>query len=229
MNSELKEQLKQNFINCTKGFHIVNDATINEATWEDINKQIFVASGIAVYSTSEGSHLPGMDIDSSLGKLSNKSAKYSLNKSSFDISSYRLTTVCNGTDCGTIEEITKEINKRKNFDYYSFMLRDESIVDTIQYDWLLIPSNHESLDPTKYTWKPTIGQRGKNKNNQVGWHTDIKNGCKMSITFSMSSQLWIHIENTEEIKKHVIASNIVNKKPTMNYIQLESLVLHNST
>ena len=42
----------------------------------------------------------------------------------------------------------------------------------------------------------------------------------MSIAFSMSSQLWMHIEMTDEIKKFVIASCTVLKKTKYNYIEL---------
>jgi hypothetical protein len=161
-----------------------------------------------------------MDINSSLGRISNKSAKYSKNKKSIDISSYRLTTVCSEKNCGTPAEIIDEINKRENFDYYSFIVRDETDNDTISYDWLLIPSNHTVLDPSSYIWEPTIGKRGKNKDTQVGWNTNEINGSKMSITFSMSSQLWMHIEMTEEIKKFIIATAIVENKQKYNYIDL---------
>jgi len=92
--------------------------------------------------------------------------------------------------------------------------------ETITSDWLLIPSNHPALDPASYTWQPAIGKRGKNKDAQVGWSTNEINGCKMAITFSMSSQLWIHIEMTEEIKKYIVASVKVTNKSTYNYIQL---------
>ena len=161
-----------------------------------------------------------MDINCSLGRISNKSAKYSNNKKSIDISSYRLTTVCSEKNCGTQTEIIEEINKRKNFDYYSFIVRDETDNENISYDWLLIPSNYLILDPSSYKWEHTIGKRGKNKDTQVGWNTNVINGCKMSITFSMSSQLWIHIEMSEEIRKFIIASAVVENKPKYNYIKL---------
>ena len=161
-----------------------------------------------------------MDINCSLGRISNKSAKYSKNKKSIDISSYRLTGVCSEKECGTSTEIIKEINKRKNFDYYSLIVRDESHNENICYDWLLIPSNHLILNPSSYDWQPKIGKIGKNKNTQVGWNTNKINGCKMSITFSMSSQLWIHIEMTEEIKNFIVASAVVENKPKYNYIDL---------
>jgi hypothetical protein len=214
------ELININFNKCVTGYHLINSSSINETIWEDINSIIFSSSGIEIYSKSEGSHLSGMDINCSLGKISNKSAKYSNNKKSFDISSYRLTTVCSNKKCGSPNEIIEEINRRKNFDYYSFIIRDESDTDNISYDWLLIPSNYLILDPSSYSWQPTIGKRGKNKDTQVGWNTNTINGCKMSITFSMSSQLWIHIEMREEVKQFIIARTTVKNKPKYNYINL---------
>jgi len=214
------ELLQENFSKCVKGYHLVNSSPINETIWEDLNSLIFTSSNIEVYSKSEGSHAPGMDINSSFGKLSNKSAKYSKNKKSIDISSYRLTTVCSGSNCGTPQAIIEEINKRKNFDYYSFILRDETTdPNTITYDWMLIPSNYPPLDPAQYTWEPTVSK--KNNQVQTGWKTTNEiNGCKMSITFSMSSQLWIHIEMTNEIKEFIVATATASKTPKLNYIQL---------
>lgn len=214
------ELIDVNFKKCVKCYHLINSSSINETIWEDINSIIFSSLGIEIYSKSDGSHLSGMDINCSLGRISNKSAKYSNNKKSIDISSYRLTTVCSEKKCGNPEEIIEEINKRKNFDYYSFIVRDESDSENISYDWLLIPSNYLILEPSAYVWEPTIGKRGKKANTQVGWNTNKINGCKMLITFSMSSQLWIHIEMTQEIKKFIIASAIVENKPKYNYIEL---------
>ena len=65
-----------------------------------------------------------------------------------------------------------------------------------------------------------FGKKGKNAEQQVGWKTNEINGCKMTITFSMSSQLWIHIEMTEDIKNFIIASATVQKKQRYNYIEL---------
>lgn len=216
---ESETVIKANFIKCVTGYHLCNSSPINETIWEDLNSIVFSSVGIEVYSQSDGSHLSGMDINCSLGGISNKSAKYASNRKSIDISSYRLTTVCSEKNCGIPSEIVQEINKRKNFTYYSFIVRDETS-DSVSYDWLLIPSNYICLDPASYTWVPTIGKRGKNKDAQVGWNTNEINGCKMSITFSMSSQLWIHIEMTEEIKKFIIASATVSNKPKYNYIEL---------
>jgi hypothetical protein len=213
------ELIDINFKKCVKGYHLINSSSINETIWEDINAIIFTSLGINIYSKSDGSHSSGMDINCSLGRISNKSAKYSNNTKSIDISSYRLTTVCSEKKCGTPTEIIEEINKRKNFNYYSVIVRDETDKEHIWYDWLLIPSNYLIFDPSSYAWEPTIGKRGKNKDTQVGWNTNDINGCKMSITFSMSSQLWIHIEMAE-INKFIVASAVVKNKPTYNYIDL---------
>lgn len=214
------ELIDIHFKKCVYGYHLINSSPINETIWEDLNATIFQSLGIEMYSKSDGSHLSGMDINCALGKISNKSAKYSNNRKSIDISSYRLTTVCSENKCGTPKEIIEEINKRKNFDYYSFIVRDESVSGIIHYDWLLIPSDHKLLDPSSYNWEPTIGKRGKNKDNQVGWHTNVINGCKMSITFSMSSQLWLHIDMTDEMKKFIVASGETKTKPIYNYIDI---------
>jgi len=218
---ENRELIQENFKKCVKGYHLLNTSPINETIWEDLNSLIFSSSGIEVYSKSDGSHLSGMDIHSSVGKISNKSAKYSANKKSISISSYRLTKVCSEKHCGTPEEIIQEINDRKNFDLYSFIVRDElSDPNNIGYDWFLIPSNYIPLNPSSYQWQPTLGKRGKKIDTQIGWHTNEINGCKMTVTFSMSSQLWIHIDLNEEIKNFIIASSSANKTPLYNYIEI---------
>ena len=217
--------IDENFKKGIAGYHLVCSDPINETTWEGINAIVFAKSGIDVYYKSSGSHSSGMDIHCALGRISNKSAKYSSGKRSIDISSYRLTTVCSEKECGTPEAIIDEINRRKNFDYYSFIVRDETTSsEHISYDWLLIPSNCLVLTPSSYVWERTIGKRGKNKNAQVGWNTNEINGCKMSISFSMSSQLWIHIEMTEEISKYIVASATVEKKQKYDYIQLFDMI-----
>ena len=218
--------INMNFKKCITGYHLINQSVIKETNWEDINTTIFTESGIEIHYKSDGSHSSGMDIECSLGKISNKSSKYSKNKTSIDISSYRLTNICNANNCGNPNEFIEEINKRKNFDYYSVIVRDEKKnSNTILYDWFFIPSDHITLNPASYIWEPTIGKQGKNKDCQVGWHTNILNGCKMSITFSMSSQLWLHIEITEDIKKFIIASVEVNNIPKYNYISFYNTII----
>jgi hypothetical protein len=90
----------------------------------------------------------------------------------------------------------------------------------IHYDWLLIKSDYPLFDPSSYIWEPTIGKKGRNKDVQVGWNTNKIDGCSMKITFSMSSQLWIEIEMTEDIKKYIISSISICNNPVYNYIDI---------
>lgn len=214
------ELVRQNFTKCIRGYHLTNGSPINETIWEDVNATIFTHSEIEVYNQSNGSHISGMDIACAWGNISNKSAKYyNHKKQHIKISSYRLSSICNMKHCGVPTDFIKEINKRKNFNYYSILVRDEKD-DSIDYDWLFIPANHPLLDPASYHWVPTMGKTKKTSGQQLGWNTNVIKGCKMSITFSMSSQLWLHIEMTEELKKYIIASTRVLNKPKFDYISL---------
>jgi hypothetical protein len=117
-------------------------------------------------------------------------------------------------------EIIAEINKRKNFQYYSIIARDESS-DKIYYDWFVLPAEHPALNPSSYTWEPMIGKRGKKKDIQVGWNTNVVNGSSMSISFSMSSQLWISVTITDEMKEqYILATTQVKKQILMDYVAL---------
>jgi hypothetical protein len=250
-----KEELSFYYDLCIQGYHMLNSDPIKEALWEQINSQIFKYSGIQVIGQACGSHSPGCDLETNLGKFSNKSAKYEAKCTEFAISSYRLTGVCNGENPGTPEEICAEINKRKNFDYYSVILREELPNGGFKYDWYLIPSDYPAFNPGNFLWVPTFGKRGKNAGKQVGWETCKVNGetckvngetckvngetckvngetCKvngetcnasMSVSFSMSSQLWIKLKVTEEIKQFIITSKTYDGvAPIMDYISLAS-------
>jgi len=219
ITDDIRSRLSSNFVKCVKGYHLINDDPIKEAPWEQINAIVIEASGYSVISQSNGSHKSGKDLSCSLGCFSNKSTKYKNDNNSFTISSYRLTTVCTDKTHGNIDDIITEINNRKNFTYYSIIVREESNTE-ILYDWYLIPSNFPALNPSCYTWYPKIGKRGKNKSSETGWETEPLNGSSMSITFSMSSQLWIDLHITEEMKKFIIGSCRVNIGRKYNYIQL---------
>jgi hypothetical protein len=230
MNNQL---IRDNFAKCVRGYHKLNASPINETMWEDLNALIFRKSDVEVLEQSDGGHAPGMDLLTGVGGLSNKSAKYSSSaKTSFDMSSYRLTTVCNATNPGSPAAIIEEINRRKNFDFYSILVRVEyddkenakatthSLASKeVEYDWILCPADHKAFNPASYEWTPTLGKRGKNKDSQVGWHTNVIDGCKMSITFSMSSQLWVHLD-AEAVKLFVISTSKASCTPTLNYIDL---------
>ena len=220
ITDEIRASLGANFEKCVKGYHLVNDDPIKETPWEDINAIVMNASGCPVNSQSNGSHKPGGDLSCSLGDFSNKSTQYDdAENSFFKISSYRLTTVCSSKSPGKIEEIIAEINNRKNFAYYSIIVR-EVIENQILYVWYLIPSDFPALNPASYKWQPKLGKTGKNKGEVTGWETDQLNGSSMSITFSMSSQLWIDVNVTEEMKQFVVGSCRVNRGRKYNYIQL---------
>jgi hypothetical protein len=96
----------------------------------------------------------------------------------------------------------------------------EELEGQIKYDWLMIPSDYPAMDPATYTWRPKLGNRGKNKGSVVGWETDVINGSSMSISFSMSSQLWIHVNVTEDMRPFVVGSCAVSTKRKYDYIQL---------
>ena len=63
-------------------------------------------------------------------------------------------------------------------------------------------------------------KKGKNTGAKTGWETETLNGSSMSITFSMSSQLWIDLHITEEMKQFIVGSCSVKIGRKYNYIQL---------
>jgi len=205
------------FQKCVAGYHTVNDSPIKEAVWEHINTEIFIAAGINVTSQSAGSHKSGADIFSDVGAFSNKSSQYDTSlKNTLKISSYRLSSVCSDKNNGCITDIIAEINRRKNFDYYSLIVRHET-EQNIVYDWFVIPADIPQLCPASYVWtcKPS-----RTQDRVVGWQTNIIDGSSMSISFSMSSQLWITLAITEDMKKYIISSHTVVRGKTMTFIQL---------
>ena len=212
------------FGKCVRGYHLLNLDPIKESVWETINTQVLTHSGCTVFSQASGSHSPGSDISSSVGNFSNKSVKYESSlHNHMNISSYRLTAVCSAGTPGNISEIVAEINNKKNFQYYSIIARDESL-EEIHYDWIVLPADHPAVNPASYMWMPMIGKRGKNKDMQIGWKTDVINGSSMSITLSMSSQLWISVSITDEMKHtFTVASTHAKKKTIMDYVQLANI------
>ena len=207
---------------------MIIDDPIKESPWEDINAQILSAAGCSVNAQSNGSHKPGADLICSLGNFSNKSTQYESNKTMFKVSSYRLTCVCSDKTPGDVTTILTEINRRKNFNYYSIIVRDETD-DTLLYDWYLIPADFPALNPSHYTWSPKEGKKGKKKGDVTGWETNTVDGSSMSITFSMSSQLWMNVNVTEDLKKCIIASASVKKGRKCNFIQLHSVLSASQT
>lgn len=205
-----------------RGYHLLMDEPVKEAVWEAVNRDILNKAGCPVTSTADGSHTSGADIQCSLGALSNKSVKYEKG-GAIAISSYRLTTVCSDAAPGTPAEISAEIERRKNFQFYSLLARTETAA-AITYDWYLVPAGHPLVNPATYTWRPLVGSRGAKKGKQIGWTTDplpSAPGAEMSITFSMSSQLWISIPSARTtLADHLICSVTVARGRKLDYADL---------
>lgn len=215
----LSRDLGAYFSKCVKGFHRFNTNPIKEALWEDINAQVLRASGYTVESSSQGSHQPGADLRGSAGSFSNKSTKYDAGGRSVKISSYRLTNVCSDKHPGDIQVILEEIQRRKNFTHYSILVRKETPAN-IHYDWFLVPADVAALNPESYEWTPKKNKKGE----IVGWKTNTVCGSSMSITFSMSSQLWMQVAVDESFNAHLIGScEVCKKTPVYNYIELYDL------
>jgi len=219
LTPELKARLGELFAKCVKGYHHVSAEPIKESPWENINAEVLAAAGCAVTSKSSGSHKSGSDITCALGDLSNKSAKYDGKKSRMSISSYRLTTVCSPTAHGTAESIVAAIDGKKDFQYYSVVVYSEK-GETLEYDWYMIPADHPALSPASYEWRHKTGKIGPKKGEVVGWETNEVEGSHMSITYSMSSQLWIHLAVTPELRTHIVGSCTVSSKPALSYLKL---------
>lgn len=222
INEETRKKLSANFTKAISGYHLVNDAPAKEAVWEDLNALMLEKSGCSVEEQARGSHKPGSDIACSLGRFSNKSTTVNKDKASFDISSYRLTTVCSAANHGTPESIAAEINRRKDFEYYSILLRDESSKPgEIVYKWLLIPSDYSAFDPAQYNWTLQEGKTARTRDATTGWTTDTIDGSSMKVTFSMSSQLWIHVNLLPSVMQDfVVGECSVRVGRTMDYVSL---------
>jgi hypothetical protein len=68
-----------------------------------------------------------------------------------------------------------------------------------------------------------FGQSGKKTGEQIGWKTNDLHGSKMTITFSMSSQLWLTISVTEELKSFIVSSCTVGRKTKYNYLEIYNM------
>jgi hypothetical protein len=221
LSTDAKTILAENFSKCIQGHHLLYNTPVKESIWEEVEEMILTCSGYTVSDMANGGHASGADKScEGLGKLSDKTGKYEgSNSKVLKISSYRMTTVCGPGHDGTQEEICAEIGKRKNFDYYSIAARSD-VAGGYVYDWYLFPSTMAAFDPATYAWTPTTGQRGKNKSNVNGWKTNVVDGSSMSISYAASSQLWMSLAMTAEVKSHLIASQKVTIGRTMTLVDL---------
>jgi hypothetical protein len=216
-----KSHIKHAFEGEIQGYHMINDQPVKESPWEEINSR-FVSIGHTVSEQANGNHISGIDNRFDNWKISNKSIK--VNNRRLDISSYRLTSVTSPNNLGNIDEIISEIENRDNsFEYYSILSREHLDNNNIKYDWYVIPKDCHLFDCNKYAWEPKIGQRGAGQGNQVGWKTRY-----MDITFSMSSQLWFHIQ-CDDIEKYIIHSINVNMDDLHRLTYSDLFNMYNST
>ncbi len=209
-----KPAIKTRFVNELGGYHIFNEESVKEATWEEINRNL-VRNILPVTDAAHGNHLSGKDNQFGEWGISNKTAKVS--GKNLKISSYRLTCVCNDKDPGNSAAIQEEIKKRdSSYAYYSILVRDEHKSGDTTYKWYVIPKTCEAVDPCATPWEPKLGARGAKKDQQVGWKS--KNA---DISFAMSSQLWITV-SLEDIERYCICQTTVKKenKKTMSYAEL---------
>jgi hypothetical protein len=58
-----------------------------------------------------------------------------------------------------MDSIVSEINKRRNFGYYSIIARTED-GNKITYEWYIIDANHRLLNPGSYRWEKSLGKNG---------------------------------------------------------------------
>lgn len=210
-------EVKEKFVSELNGYHLVCDATVKEAVWEEINKTI-ASVGCNVTNEAKGNHKSGMDMQFEDIGISMKSAK--IDKNRMSISSYRLTTVCSDKNVGVPSDIVEHIRKRdESYKYYSILAREELSDNKIHYYWCMIPKSAPVFNMDANEFRPKMGKQGKNKDSQVGWDTH-----NFSISFSMSSQLWFSF-SFNDVKKYVIADTIVDNSTTkMSYSDIFKLI-----
>jgi len=207
------------FGNYMTGYHQFTKHPLKEANWEIANEEIMRFNpDIEILLTASGSHASGGDIKTRHFSLSNKTTKMtgpssstsvsstsasstSTSKMTMAISSYRLGNKCNAKNIGNIADILEEIRVRnKSFDHYSILAREQNI----KYTWYMIPKTNPAVDVTSYEWSIMYKKGGNTI--PIGYKTNIINGCRMEIRFSMSSQLWMYI------KPAILESCIIARK-----------------
>jgi hypothetical protein len=198
-----KKNVQKIFEDEIYGYHTTSKSPLKETMWEEINANI-MRPFCSISEEAMGNHKSGIDNKFDNWGISNKTAKITKTKK-LNISSYRLTTVSKTND---VSKIVEEILKRdSSYDYYSILVREEFPNDDITYSWVIVPKDFYTFNPEKYEWTQKIGNSGK----QTGWRSKF-----MDTTYSMSSQLWFHM-NFEDVERFVVASTTVNVSNTMTF------------
>ncbi len=200
--SSLKSSLFVDTLSKTiHGYHMINKNPIKESVWESILCQVFDRL-VMDYNHKNGSHTSGQDIiidDKTI--LSCKTCKET--KNCMNISSYRL------TKCKTIDEFIHEIDiVRANFTHYIILSRNEND-KALSYNVYLIPS--ETIKAGMHEWDIKYKS---NKDISV-YKTNTVDGVQMTITPSMSNQLWIKLEK-QHFKTYIIATIEIKNKDTIH-------------
>lgn len=196
--------------NTIRGYHKVSNTPIKEAVWENILSQALTRCKCN-HISKHGSHESGRDIIIDGCGISCKSAK--LTKQSFNVSSYRM------TKCHTSDSIIDEIdNVRNNFTYYCILARDDSTNKlTILYSIYVIPS--KVVKAAQKPWRSVNDKNGKHQK----WITDESFGYCMSVTKSMSNQLWIKFDRDAFEEYRIVQDMNVSTIPVIDYASLLEL------
>lgn len=189
-----------------KGYHLINDAPIKEAVWENIVSLALKRANIS-FVWYQGRHVSGKDFMINGKGVSCKTCKETNNN--LDISSYRLTTCANSNDFA--EQIDQ---KRANFQYTLLLSRIEN-TDGYVYNVYAIPAH-----VTKVGDKVFRERLNKRNEKIVGWDTECVDGVRMRIEKSMSNQLWIRIKKSKMMEYCVVDSVQVSNVSRIDYVEL---------
>lgn len=194
---------------------------IQGTIWENIKCKILEKS-FHICEQANGGHKSGKDNRVDNFNMSDKTAKIDKNDDILNISSYRLTTVCDAKKTGDVNEIVREIEDRdKSFDFFSILVKNDNNNSTT-YEWYVVPKDYYIFKIVPNDLREKVGKKGKNKDENVGWeweHGDI--------TFSMSSQLWykFDINLIQQFRIHSVELN--HNSPIVDYSTLFNLMNDN--
>ena len=161
---------------------------ITDLVLEELISFAFADSG-QTHLYESGSHKKGSDISTDDEDFSVKSSKIESGK--MKISSFRLTRFDNDLP----SMINFIDNEGKNFDNYLVLSRNET-ADKISYSFYILPST--IFTASSMQWVEKIGKKGQ----VTGWKTINNKDINLSISISMSNQLWIEIK-TDYIKEYL--------------------------
>jgi hypothetical protein len=161
---------------------------ITDLVLEELISFAFADSG-QTHLYESGSHKKGSDISTDDEDFSVKSSKIEGGK--MKISSFRLTRFDNDLP----SMINFIDNEGKNFDNYLVLSRNET-ADKISYSFYILPST--IFTASSMQWVESFGKKGQ----PTGWKTINNKNVKLSISKSMSDQLWIEIK-TDYIKEYL--------------------------